>query len=180
MKNILRIVIIIILVFIGLKLIFPSKYGDKLKEVSFDKDANIIINFTDNKSLDTIYHVGLEVLGIKGKKFVIREIQDNVKTGYKDELILIGSVVKYKEYYLIYTKLTNNKKMIDIASHELIHVKQYMDNRLEVTPKNLRWENKFYTLPLTVSYEDAPWEIEAFDKAKEFKDLMYNSLLVKK
>lgn len=180
MKNILRIVIIIIFVVIGITLLFPSEYGDNIKNVSYNKDNNLIVNRTSNKSLDTIYHVGLELLGVKGEKFVIREIDENAKAGFKDDLTLIGSVVKYKDYYLIYTKLTDNKKMIDIASHELMHVKQYMDNRLEITPINLRWENKFYTLPLTVKYEDAPWEIEAFDKAKELKNLMYNSLLVKK
>jgi len=180
MKNFLRIIILIVIVIIAIFLFFPSEYGNDLKSVTYDKNANLIVNRTNNKSLDTIYHKGLEILGIKGEKFVIREIDENIKTGFQDNLTLIGSVVKYDEYYLIYTKITNNKKMVDIASHELIHVKQYIDNRLEVIDKKLRWEETFYTLPLTIGYENAPWEIEAFDKAKELKDLMYDSLLVKK
>ena len=69
--------------------------------------------------------------------------------------------------------------MIKISSHELIHVKQYIDKQIEVDGIILRWEDIYYQLPLTITYESAPWEIDAFSRAKNLEKEMEEVLLFK-
>lgn len=164
-----------------LMFLFPCEYkNDKLKEVYFNKNNNIIINTTNVKSLDTIYYKGLELLGINNELFVIYELTPEIKSGFPNPSSIIGSVTKIDDYYLIFTKLTDNITMIDIASHELIHVDQFIKNKFEVMDDKVRWENELFDLPLKIKYEDAPWEIDAYKKAKPFNKLMYEVLLIKK
>ena len=126
MKNNKTLIIVglIILAIIAAIFLFPSKYENKLKTINLDKTANLVINRTDVSGLDTIYGKGLELLGIRHTRVLIKQMTDSVKHGFGEEIDIVWSVLPQKDYYLVYTKTTDAKTMVRIASHELIHLKQ--------------------------------------------------------
>jgi hypothetical protein len=46
--------------------------------------------------------------------------------------------------------------------HELVHVKQYIDGRLQDTPEGMYWDGLRIDTA-TVPYRELPWEVEARD-----------------
>ncbi|MFA7408338.1 MAG: hypothetical protein WCY93_11040 [Anaerolineaceae bacterium] len=52
--------------------------------------------------------------------------------------------------------------MIRVLFHEMVHVKQYIEGHLE-EGFNLKWMGEEWD----GAYEDAPWEVEAFDLEEE-------------
>ena len=180
-KKTLLIVGAIIIVIIAVIFIFPTKYENKFKDVTYNKESNLFVNRTDATALDTIYHKGFEILGIKNQRFLIAELtDDNTKSIFGKSLKLTGSVSKQTDFLLIKTKLGSIKSMISIAAHELIHVQQYLSNRLEfeMALDRVRWEDDYFYLP--IKYEDVPWEKEAYKKARALEKLMIEALLIEK
>lgn len=180
-KNKIILVLILLLVVMGVVvfLITGNKYENDLKVVELER-SNQIYNRTNDKSLDTIYAKGLEILDIKGKNFIIIEMTDDVKTAFKPDIKLSGSVTQQINYFLIRTRLGSPKMLIDIASHELIHVKQMVDGNFAYEVDGVYYKGKFFAMPLTMDYHQLPWEIEAHKKGPELSKIMKDSLLKKK
>lgn len=177
-KKIIYVIIILALV-IGLIIFLnPVIYTNNLKKVDIEK-TNKIYNRTDVKSLDTIYKKGFEILGIENKTFIIVEIDKNQLSVFGDDLDLKGTVIDKGNYYLIKTKLGNNKEMIDIASHELIHIKQMVNGYFSYSEYGVYYKGEYYEFPLKGSYRNVPWEVEAYDEAPELLIKMKDSLLQK-
>lgn len=63
--------------------------------------------------------------------------------------------------FLVVLKPTRNILNLGITlAHELIHVAQFANGTLQVTPKGKKWKGKFY--PTSHPYLDQPWEVQAF------------------
>ena len=176
----------IILVALGLMMmVFNNKdenrYTDELKEVKLN-ELNRIYNKTEVSSLDTIYQKGLEILNIKNETFLIVDINDsNFNKGFGEDFRIQGTVTKRPgNYYAIHTKVDDNKNMIKIASHELIHIKQMVDNNLTYNNDGVTFNNRFYKIPFKLKYRQLPWEKEAYKKAPDLLNKMRDSLLIKK
>jgi hypothetical protein len=180
MKNkVVYIIILIVLVILGIIFLFPSKYTNNLKQVKIER-TNQIYNATNNTSVDTIYRKGLETLDIKNEKFIITKFNGKERTIFNEEIKLRGAVIEKDGYYFIKTDLGSNKNIIDIASHELIHVKQMVNGNFKITDKGIYYKGKFYKLPLEVKYEDLPWEKEAYKESIPLLKIMKDSLLQKR
>ena len=180
MKNKIIYIALAVITIIALIIIFNrSEYTDDLKTVELEK-TNKIYNRTSDKSLDTIYRKGLEILNIKGETFLILEMGDNQKSIFGSDLKLDGTVSEKEGYYLIRTKLGSNKNSIEIASHELIHVKQMVNGYFTYDTNGVYYKGEYYRFPLTVDYYNVPWEVEAYDEAPKLLEKMRDSLLIKK
>lgn len=85
------------------------------------------------------------------------------KTTIKNHYVLtLRSDVKYYE-------------LLSVICHEMVHLKQYVQNKLDLKNHTFYWNGKEY--PKSTSYWARPWEIEArreqTDIEKKVKDLYY-------
>jgi hypothetical protein len=76
----------------------------------------------------------------------------------------------YDEDEVIVTiaKRLSKKEAIQTLFHELVHVKQYADGRLE---HGYKWLGKVYE----DDYSKLPWEVEAFDLEQKMMEEFYGS-----
>lgn len=128
----------------------------------------IILNGLEKPYLDTIINIGLNQLNIQDVIVTLLPMEDYVIDAFKDGGIELKAYLKEKDgLYYIFMLDMDRKESIDVLSHELIHIKQYHDNRLFNDINNDPiWLGERYPLDL-FSYEDRPWEKEAFSLDKE-------------
>jgi hypothetical protein len=76
----------------------------------------------------------------------------------------------YDEDEVIVTiaKRLSKKEAIQTLFHELVHVKQYADGRLE---HGYKWHGQVYEC----DYNKLPWEIEAYDLEEKMMEQFYGS-----
>lgn len=76
-------------------------------------------------------------------------------------------------------EIDKNLRLFDFVStllHELTHLKQYARKEMVFQPDGrTRWKKKVY--PLTVSYEESPWEKEAFRNEKQLAIECFEAVL---
>jgi hypothetical protein len=61
------------------------------------------------------------------------------------------------EMIIIISKRLSKKEILQTLFHEFVHVKQYIDGRLESGSPQ-----KWMGIPVDADYKNRPWEIEAF------------------
>jgi hypothetical protein len=66
------------------------------------------------------------------------------------------------EIVIIISKRLSRKEILRTLFHEFVHVKQYVDGRLEPSSPQ-----KWMGIPVDADYKNRPWEIEAFDLEEE-------------
>ena len=89
------------------------------------------------------------------------------KKGFEKETGAAGVVYPYSET-LITMDLDSQlpvEKLIDVLSHEMVHVKQIAKGQLKYKGKKIYWKGK-YVNHKKVSYYDHPWEHEAWKNQK--------------
>jgi len=147
-------------------------------EVPFNKvtfnDNNKVLNRTGLTYMDTVVLAGLKELGIKNtnvliKEFKIQSIEDVNTEAYIEQ---VGSV------YFIWIRKVSRQECILILSHELIHLQQYRDNKIEINNIEgyLRWKNTKMRNEEIPEYMERPWELEAFKKQGVLKNKIENIL----
>lgn len=72
---------------------------------------------------------------------------------------------------IVIAKRLSRREMIRTIFHELVHVKQYADGRLEAGAV-CRWYGAIYDC----DYNELPWEIEAFDLEEKMMKEFENEL----
>jgi len=178
MKN-NKLLILIAIVLIGLisLIIFRSETNE---EPSFNnvelKQGNSIVNGTLPTFYDTILSVGLELAGIEGVTVNIEELSDNAKKQFDGEL---NAHIRYVggRFYLFIDPLSK-RRAITVISHEIIHMKQYLDGTFKYDDANelITWDGEAYLLE-GINYNDRPWESEAFQLegqlASQISNLVY-------
>lgn len=75
-----------------------------------------------------------------------------------------------EEIVITISKRLSMKDIVRTLFHELVHVKQYLDGRLE-TGNPFRWHG----IPTNCNYDNYPWEIEAFDLEEKMMKKFYSS-----
>ena len=75
------------------------------------------------------------------------------------------------EILIVVSKTLSENDVIRTIFHEMVHIKQYVEGRLEVGSPQ-RWLGKVYDW----DYENMPWEVEAFDLEQKMVDIYSESL----
>ena len=73
------------------------------------------------------------------------------------------------EVTIIIAKRLSPKDAVRTLFHELVHLKQYVDGRLEAESPQ-RWLGAV----IEDSYENLPWEVEAFDLENKMMEAFYS------
>jgi hypothetical protein len=179
MKNNNKLVWIILgLLLLALIIYVILKPEEQFKTIELKKE-NYVVNRTDLPYLDTITHVGLEELKIKGITIMIRYIDGSRKIDGDYELN--GYIIANKgggNSYLMYLKKGISRlKAIDIISHELIHINQYIKGDLVLLGDGyILWEEKEFQDITLIPYPEREWEIEAFHMGPVLRTKLSNKL----
>jgi len=145
------------------------------KKVKYNTER-LILNFTDEAYLDTIVHIGLDSLNIGTNTLIIIKPLSSVKNVvFQNDMELHAFIVGGINQYIIYIYEANRSNSITTLSHELIHLKQYYDNRLIVKYNDVTWEGNSINID-DYEYIKRPWEIEAFNKQDELEKRIKSSL----
>lgn len=95
------------------------------------------------------------------------ELMVFTKKGFEKETGAAGMVYPYADGLItmdIDSQLTP-ERLVDVLSHEMVHVKQLAKGQLKYKGKKLYWKGKFVNHK-KMSYYDHPWEHEAWKNQK--------------
>ena len=184
MKSINKKTILIIGAVITLILLF-FLFKSLNKETPFARiqlsPSNIVFNQTEHSYMDTIVSVGLDKLELKDMVVIIRPLSADILDMLKSKeptLDLKAFIVGKDEQYIIYIVDLSRTASIEVLSHELIHLKQTETKQLIKGTTSVFWEGKEYIPAL--SYDDRPWEKDAFDKqynlTNDIKTTLYQEI----
>lgn len=165
--------IIFILILLSIAIYYSTKER-YFNPYEFSKE-NFVTNRAQGNYLDTIVHVGIDVLGIKNHSILLQnQISDkDLGDGYETQayIITVGN-----QSAIFIDKNISRSTAIETLSHELIHLKQYIDGRLILLETTyVEWEGEKINV-LDLPYDKRPWEIEAFDKQEELESKIKQKL----
>jgi hypothetical protein len=174
-NNRLLVLVGLVVLALGSLIIYDSKRNEesyfKLIEL---KQQNSVINGSLPSYYDTIVNVGLELAGIEGVTVSIEELSDKAKQNFNGELF---AHVRYLDgRFYLYIDPLNKRKAITVISHEIIHMKQYLDGTFQYDDGKITWNGQAYLLE-DMNYDNRPWESEAFQMegqlASQISEVVY-------
>lgn len=164
--------VILLLVLVILIIIKNGIVERTFNQVILSTD-NQIYNRTKTPYYDTIMSVGLSSMNIKNVKVIITNLSKETKNNFEGEL---KAHIRYHQgVFYLFINDESRVESIDIISHEIVHIMQYQSKNLIFENDKVFYKNTEYNLT-NIPYEDRPWEIEAFEKQKEVRNLIENSL----
>jgi len=181
---------IILLIIIGF-ILFRKSFLDGLKfkmnigiyqEQTFKQfdieTTNIVANRTEDNYLDSVVYVGLNELGMDSIAVTIRPITDEVKQQFDSEGTLKAHILGRGRQYIIFLDDMGRDESIKVLSHELIHLRQYVTQKLILHKNEVIWDGKVISgYEVSESkYNDRPWEIEAFAEQRQLENKIRNIL----
>ena len=130
---------------------------------------NYVLNSIENKGYDTVTKVALDVAGISGVQVFIQELSESAKSQFDGEL---KAHVRYfnGEFYIFLSNL-DRKEAIDVISHEVVHIQQYLsgDFIYDQDSNETYWKGELFDAS-NIPYERRPWEDNAFDIQSSISD----------
>lgn len=179
MKNYQKIMFIgVIAVLIGTLIYFILNQKEPtFREVDIKYNRNIVFNQTDKSYYDTILYLGLQELGIEGAVVSIRELSEGAKENFREQGGDLTAHLRELngDYYLFISDI-DKSDAIKVISHELIHLKQYHTKELSYQNNVVIWKGKPYNLS-EITYDDRPWESDAFTRQTELSNKITNILV---
>lgn len=176
MKNKYTILIIVgVLLLLSLLIYLGTRPEETFKRVELS-NKNFVLNRGSRPYLDTIVQVGLDKMGIENHTLLIKEQTNEINLG--DDIFTEAFIIYKNNQSIIFIKPSLKRtNAIKIISHELVHLQQYLDERLVILGKeNVCWENDTINLP-SIPYDKRPWEIEAFNYGplleEDIKSILY-------
>jgi hypothetical protein len=181
---------IILLIIIGF-ILFRKSFLDGLKfkmnigiyqEQTFKQfdieTTNMVANRTEDNYLDSVVYVGLDELGMDSIAVTIRPITDEVKQQFDSEGTLKAHILGRGRQYIIFLDDMGRDESIKVLSHELIHLRQYVTQKLILHKNEVIWDGKVISgYEVSESkYNDRPWEIEAFAEQRQLESKIRNIL----
>jgi len=181
---------IILLITIGF-ILFKKSFLDRLKfkinigtyqEQPFKQfdieTTNMVANRTEDNYLDSVVYVGLNELGMDSLAITIRPITDEVKQQFDSEGTLKAHILGRGRQYIIFLDDMGRDESIKVLSHELIHLRQYVTQKLILHKNEVIWDGKVISgYEVSESkYNDRPWEIEAFAEQRQLENKIRNIL----
>lgn len=160
MRNIWFVILIVaVLSLLGFIFLQDNNSGEIVfNEVELSSN-NSISNNTPITYYDTIMSVGLDVLNVKGVSVVIDELSEPAKENFGGDLR--AHVRFFNGVFYIFLGDVKKSESIDVLSHEMIHITQYLDGKLVYEENQLNWNGQIYTLE-NIEYDERPWEREAY------------------
>lgn len=159
---------------IAIYLLFVSAISkDKFYNEIQLSHSNKVANYTEMKFIDTALSVALDKKDIRNQTIVVNKLSQETKDNFGGNLEAM--VVHSNSVFYIFTDEVSHKEAINMLSHEVIHIKQYLDKRLIVIDKQVIWENEHLNHEM-IPYEYRPWEIEAFDEQSELSEQVSQEL----
>lgn len=136
-----------------------------MKRLDLSEYPNEVINYSSIPYLDTVTHVMLKNMNIKGVRIVLLDVKNSVSLNIMDGSVVNGFVVERFDGVLqVFIKPKSSKLAVfQTLAHELVHVKQVIDGRLKVIDRNNAvWMGD--TVDINGwEYIKRPWEVEAYD-----------------
>jgi hypothetical protein len=143
-------------------MIIVSFSNQEILSLEQKKEVDIFIQFYIDKLLSKQnksskkYYIHIEFCSrLEGKKGETEVESDETEKG------------KYKEYLILIKKSNHSEGFLQTIAHELTHVKQYMEGRLNFGKdmNHTIWNGKTYD-ERKISYWFHPWEIDAYGTEK--------------
>jgi hypothetical protein len=140
--------------------------------------TNMVSNRTEDNYLDSVVYVGLNELGMDSIAVTIRPITDEVKQQFDSEGTLKAHILGRGRQYIIFLDDMGRDESIKVLSHELIHLRQYVTQKLILHKNEVIWDGKVISgYEVSESkYNDRPWEIEAFAEQRQLESKIRNIL----
>jgi hypothetical protein len=138
----------------------------------------MVANRTEDNYLDSVVYVGLNELGMDSLAITIRPITDEVKQQFDSEGTLKAHILGRGRQYIIFLDDMGRDESIKVLSHELIHLRQYVTQKLILHKNEVIWDGKVISgYEVSESkYNDRPWEIEAFAEQRQLENKIRNIL----
>lgn len=172
-KNWFKVISFVSLLIIVILIIsrFDGKEDKPFNKITLSEN-NLVLS--THGTCDTILSVGLDVVNLKGLVVNILPLSESVKSNFDGDL---KAHIRLHEgiYYLFIDHDNPKEELIKIVSHEIVHIQQYHTQRLIYERGIVLWEGSEYDLN-TTSYDNRPWESEAFSKQNEIYEKIYNIL----
>ena len=178
-KKITIVIGIILLLVIGYFLLRP------IEEQYFNKitipPTSVVTNQTKDSYLDTIVHVGLNILEIDTVFVQIKKLPKSQKSDDEDIDLVASIISDGKNQFVIFVRENDSRnENIEKISHELIHLRDYYTQKLILFDEwgiiygDEEWEDL-----RSMEYRDRPWEIEAFKEGPILEKKIKNKLYTK-
>lgn len=162
MKKIISILGIIIMI----SALFFYLFNVEQKENYFNRvelsENNLITNNEKKQFYDTILSVGLDESGIKGISVVISELSEGAKAQFSSGE-LRAHIRFYNGIFYLFIDDFERREAIEVISHEVIHIEQYLTQSLIYNEQGLWWNDQEYDLD-NLEYDERPWERDAFTR----------------
>ena len=139
--------------------------------------TNTVLNNTDKSYLDTVLYVGLKEANVNNITVVIEDMKSQ-PTSTKDDLVLDAYVIETSDniFYVVIRDM-DRAKSISAISHEIIHIQQYISQRLQINRDgSVMWEDMFIPNANDIDYMSRPWESEAFKQQYDMRDQIEQEL----
>jgi hypothetical protein len=161
-KNVILIVIGVIVIILITILIIKSSKDKPFNKVELS-DSNIITNVNGQfpSYYDTIVNVAMEQTDLSGYDVYLLPLSDNAKGQFDGEL---KAHIRYQDNnFYLYTIDLGRSEAIEVLSHEVIHMDQYVSKDLIYSNNTLTWKGNVLELN-SIEYTQRPWEKDAFDR----------------
>lgn len=164
--------VIIFIVVVGIIIFLLTRIKEKpFNQIELDKQ-NVITNNTEVAYYDTILHVGLNELNIDSTYLIVKDFAGGAMGEFDLKAYILGNDFQY----MVYMKKSSRSSAIEFLSHELIHLKQFNDDRLiKVDNIHMVWEGETLDA-MAIPYKLRPWEKEAFEKSRELENKIRKKL----
>jgi hypothetical protein len=177
-KNKIKILISFIIILVIYLQFFNEKSGFVLTDEI--KKENTVNNYINNKEIENIIYVGLDVLDVNYVNVNIIYIPKIYESFVKDNIIYRFDAIITNDLdnnYTIYiNKNINNNEILLTLSHELIHLAQYHHNYLKVIKEYSIFIYKNIIYHNNIDYYKRPWEIEAYENQEYVKSRILSIL----
>lgn len=184
-KQTLKVILILLSILALIYVTYLTSKTDKVNFVKIDlPENNEIINQTSRSYLDTIVSIGLDEMEISGVKLYVMNLDESFKNNPSrgtGDMDLKATVFNYgKDYILYIDESVGKRESIEIITHELIHLNQYISGDLKIISKSgtVLWKGEVIET-LNTDYGSRPWEIDAFSRGRKLSDEVWDILVVK-
>jgi len=171
-KNILLIIVGLILIALFFLIVTKTRAEDKpYNQIELSANNNIH-NEAFPSYYDTALSVAMDEMGLVGYNVVVEALSNEARSQFDGELK--AHVRYYNGAFYLFTEMFNRNQIIDILSHEVIHMQQYASGDL-IYNNDVIWKGE--TIPLnSKEYEERPWEADAFSRQSGLISLVEKKL----
>jgi len=151
---------ILLIVLLVLNYESPNK---PFNQVNLSNDNNIE-NLLYPSYYDTILNVAMTQMNLSGNVVIIQPLSDNAKSQFDGELK--AHIRYFNGKFYLFTINLDKKDAIEVLSHEVIHMDQYMSGNLIYNNNGVTWMGETMEIN-TKEYEQRPWENDAFKRQSQ-------------